>query len=214
MPDPVQRIRAVGTIEEHRISYDSSTGEVCPNCEAVRRDVESLEAELRIKRRKITELEGSRERRAEQSEHWDHARAFFHHWQAVCNKRRSPWSHDRFWAIEPFMRKRHITAGLLLRAIDGAAYQSWCSERSNGTFEVHNGWDKIFASSSSVEKYSNRAPRDWSPAYSKEMESWPRRRPGPEHDQAWFGIRPPKGWKPPAQETSSGQVSLVGVTEE
>jgi hypothetical protein len=205
--------RPIGTIEEHRISFDSSTGEVCPNCSVVRRDVEALETDLRIKRRKITELQADKDRQAENSDYWEPARELFHHWQGVCDKRRSPWSHDRFWKIEPFLRKKHISDELLRRAIDGAAYQAWCYERSNGSFALSNGWDKIFDSTSSVEEFANRAPRGWSMAYSIEMESWPSRKPGPEHDREWFGIRPPQGWQPPAQETKTGQVTLVGVSE-
>jgi hypothetical protein len=211
--EPVRHLHPVTTVEESRVAFDSSTGEVCPNCELARRDREELEVELRRKRRRITELEADKERAAEHHELWEPAKELYAHYQVVCDKRRSPWTADRFWLVLPFLKRRQHGPEKVRMAIDGAAYQSWCTERSNGTFEVHGTWDKIFESSDSLERYCNRAPRGWSLAYSVEMESWPRRRPDPEHARNWFGIRPPAGWQPPASETNDGQVSMLGVVD-
>lgn len=209
--EPVPRVRQVGTVEEHRVSYDSSTGEVCPNCNVFKQDIESLEADLKLKNRKIRELEADRERAAENNEHWDEARELFHHWQTVCNRRRAPWSAQRFWEVEPYLRAKKFGRELVRRAIDGAAFQSWCSQRTNGTLKVHNDWQKIFESPGAVEENCNRAPRGWSIAYSDEMKSWPQRKPT--EAGTWFGLRPPQGWKPPAVETSDGQTALLGVVD-
>jgi hypothetical protein len=211
--DPVARVRAVGTLEEHRVSYDSSTGEICPNCETVRRDVESLEAELRIKRRKIKELQADRERQAEHHELWEPAQFLYHHWQVVCNRRKSPWTTDRFWLIEPFLRQKKHGIVVCRQAIDGAAWESWVTELRNGRFEVHNRWEKIFESSGSVEKHANKAPKNWSLAFSVEMEAWPPQRPTVNDAKSFWGIKPPKGWQPPAQQSHTGQVTMLGVVD-
>lgn len=210
--EPAPRVRQVGTIEEHRISFDSSTGEMCPNCEVFHRDIESLEADLKLKRRRIAELESDKTRHAEHHELWEPARELYAHYQAVCNKRRSPWTSDRFYLVLPFLKRKEHGPDRVRQAIDGAAYQSWCSELTNGRFEIHNKWDKIFESSDSLERYVNRVPRGWNLAYSIEMESWPARKPT--EGGVWFGIRPPQGWQPPAAETSTGQVTLVGVADD
>lgn len=209
----VPRIRAVGTIEDHRVSYDSSSGEICPNCEVMHRDVESLEVDIRLKNRKIKELESNRERLAQNSEWWPVAQQLFAHWQSVTGRRKSPWSEKRFWEIEPHLRHKKFGPRLCQRAIDGAAFQSWVSQRSNGTLKWHTDWQKIFESPGTVEEMCNRAPRGWTVAYSVEMCSWPRPLLKPEHAGGWFGIRAPKGWKPPGAETATGQTALIGVVQ-
>jgi hypothetical protein len=201
----------VSTLEEQRVAYDAASGMVCPNCEAAHRDVESLEVELRLKRRKITELEADHVRRAEDHELWGPARELYAHFTIVCDKRRSPWTSDRFWQVEPFLRRKQYGFEMCRRAIDGAATQSWVTERTNGTFKRHCDWAKIFESADSIEEYCNRAPRGWSMAYSVEMESFPRLKPT--EGGCWFGIRPPAGWQPPATETNDGQVSMLGVVD-
>lgn len=211
MADAVPRIRAVGTIEDHRVSFDSSTGEVCPNCHVLHRDIDGLEADLKLKNRKIASLEEDRERKAQRSEFWDVAMQLFHHYQAVCNKRRSPWSEKRFWEIEPHLRAAKFGPRVCQRAIDGAAYESWVSQRRNGTLKWHVDWVKIFESPSNVEDRANRAPKGWSLAYSIEMRSWPPQTPGPEDVQSFWGIRPPAGWAPPSAQNRDGQVALLGV---
>jgi hypothetical protein len=211
--EPVPRVRQVGTIEDHRVAFDSSTGEVCPNCNVLHRDIDGLEADIRIKNRKIARLEEDTERKAENSEYWAAARELFHHWQIVCNRRRSPWSAQRFWEVEPFMRAKAFGPEKVRRAIDGIAYQSWVSQRTNGTVKWHTDWAKLFESPSSVEEGCNRAPRGWSLAWSAEMEHWPAARPEIKHVGGWFGIRPPAGWSPPAQETNTGQTALIAVVD-
>lgn len=211
MAEPVPRIRAVGTIEEHRVSFDSSTGEICPNCNVFKHDIDSLEADLKLKNRKIASLEEDRERKAQRSEFWDVAMQLFFHYQAVCHKRKSPWSEKRFWEIEPHLRQAKFGPRVCQRAIDGAAYESWVSQRRNGTLKWHVDWVKIFESPSNVEDRANRAPKGWSLAYSLEMASWPPQHPGPEDVQSFWGIRPPKGWTPPATQTVTGQGTLLGV---
>lgn len=211
MAETVPRIRVVGNVEDFRVSYDSSTGELCPNCEVFRRDVEGLEADLKKKNRKIAELERDQERAAERSPFWDVGQQLFLHYQAVANKRRSPWTHQRFWEIEPHLRQKKFGPRICQRAIDGAAFESWVSQRRNGTIKWHVDWAKIFESPSNVEERVLRAPKGWSMAYSIEMQSWPPQNPGPEHVKSFWGVRPPAGWTPPATQTATGQGTLLGV---
>lgn len=213
MAEPVARVRQVGNVEDFRVSYDSSTGEICANCDIFRRDVEGLEADIRKKNRKIKELEADQERKAERSEFWAVAQQLFLHWQAVTGKHRSPWSHARFWEIEPYLRIKKFGPRGCQRAIDGRAYQSWVSVRSNGTVAWHVDWARIWQSPSDVEEAMNRAPKGWSIAYSLEMQSWPKKKPTAEQAGGWFGVRPPEGWKPPATQTAAGQGTLLGVVE-
>lgn len=212
--EPVARVRQVGTVEDFRVSYDSSTGEKCPNCEVLSHDVEALQVDIRNKNRKIAELEADKDRSAERSEFWVPSRELFHHWQIVCNRRRSPWSTKRFWEVEPFMKAKAFGPDMVRRAIDGIAYQSWVSQRSNGSVKWHTDWQKLFESPGSVEEGCNRAPRGWSLAWSAEMEHWPAARPEAKHVNGWFGIRPPAGWSPPAQETNTGQTALIAVVDD
>lgn len=195
------------------VSFDSSTGELCPNCELVARDRERAELRVRMLDRKIDELKADKDRAALNNPHHEQARQLFWHWQQVTNHRNSPWTTDRFWQIEPFLRQKKYGADLCRRAIDGAAYESWVTERRNGSLEVHSAWEKIFEKAGSVEKYSCRAPRGWNLSYSAEMETWAPQRPTSADVKSFWGVKPPKGWKPPAQETSTGQVALIGVVD-
>lgn len=204
---------------EGTVSFDSSTGEICSRCAAMEanmalaiKDREAIERELRMKRRKIDELMADKERQAETHPLADKARTLYWHHQIVNGYRKSLFTTDRFWEVEPWLRRKQYGVDIVRRAIDGAAFQSWCSERSNGSFKIHNEWSKILKNADSIEEHANRAPKWWTPAASVEMESWPRRKPT--ESGAWYGIRPPEGWKPPATTTQSGQTALLGVVDD
>lgn len=206
---------------EGTVSFDSSTGEVCSRCAALEanmalavRDREAIERELRMKRRNIEDLEADKDRQAETHELADKARAIFWHWQIVCNKRNSPFTPDRFWQILPFLKNKKYGVDGCRKAIDGAAFESWVTQQRNGYIKWHVAWDKIFEKAGTVEDRINRAPKWWSPPASVELETWPVQRPTINDVKSFWGISPPKGWKPPATTTQSGQTALLGVVDE
>lgn len=199
MNDPARHLQSV--------SFDAATGEVCPNCEELQRQLDGAERDVRGWRSRYALLKADKADQAKHHGLFPAAKQAFSHWQIVCEHKRSGFTADRFWLIEPFLEdKERYGLEMVLRAIDGAAFQSWVSERTNGTLKLHNDWDKIFEAATSMEERVNRAPRGWTPAVSAEMEGWKR---GVLVNKSWGGLIAPNGWEPPPPETDDRQIGLA-----
>jgi hypothetical protein len=105
------------------------------------------------------ELERDDQARAEASKHWPQALELFEVWKTSCRHPNSDFSADRFWLIEPFLRRKAYGFEKCLMAIRGAAFDPWTSKRKNGSLYRHDGWDKIFGSADRFEDFCCRAPR-------------------------------------------------------
>ena len=96
----------------------------------------------------------------------------FKAWRKRCNHPRSPWTPDRFWAIEPFLSNGKYgptledRVMLCARAIAGAGFDAFKTTRKNGTVKVFNDWDLIHRSADKWEEFCCKAPRGWEPTLS------------------------------------------------
>lgn len=210
MSQPARHLQAVEAEQANLIVVDADTGQrmgpLAEHTLPLQDQIDGLEREIRAWRARIASMKRDEAAKALSHTLFPKAKRAFEHWQIVCRHERSGFTSERFWIVEPFLEnKKRYGLEIVLRAIDGAAFQSWVSRRSNGSLKVHNDWNKIFASGDAVEERANRAPRGWSLAVSEEMESWAM---GELVAEAWGGLRPPNGWEPPAPETEAGQVGL------
>lgn len=105
-----------------------------------------------LKRDKAAEAKGHRL--------WPMAVELFDHWRKACKHPRSTFSPERFEQARPFLEKHGLD--LCKRAVDGAAYEPFCTTRKNGTVKRHDGWGLIFrpAEPDKFEEFANRAPRE------------------------------------------------------
>jgi hypothetical protein len=100
---------------------------------------------------------------------WPAAKRLFGEWKLACNHKRSPFTTDRFWQVEPYLTNTRYAKGeqeridLCRRAIAGAAFDPFVTRRRNGSTKRHDDWELIFRDSSKFEEFCCRAPRDWSP---------------------------------------------------
>jgi hypothetical protein len=81
----------------------------------------------------------------------------FEYWQATCRHPRATWNAERFFLVEPFVKKHGVE--MCKRAVDGAAFDPFVTTRRNGSTKRHDGFDLIFRSVDKFEEFANRAPR-------------------------------------------------------
>jgi hypothetical protein len=145
---------------------DPETGVVhedgCPHC--FRKDdvIAGLERDIRGWAHRYAILKREKDAEARAHKLWPEAIRLFEEWKARCNHPRSEWTPDRFWLVEPFLRKDGYD--MCLRAIKGAAFDPWTKRRRNGSFYRHDWWDDIFSSKPTARKIfenlCNAAPRE------------------------------------------------------
>jgi hypothetical protein len=164
----------------HLRAVDPDTGELEP-------DIATLKAELQDKTRIIIGLESTNrgliiknrrleeDRAQEAREHYLYAltKILYRAWQVRCNHTGAPFTSDRFWAAEPFLRSRAYGKDLEARvvavceAIAGAAYDPGRKRRKNGTWQRYDDWEtSIFYSAGRFEEYRAKAPMGFKPTLS------------------------------------------------
>lgn len=155
---------------------DATTGEVVELVEIIelrrelarREDViAGLQRDIRGWAMRFRELERDRAIEAREHELWPVGESIFRDWRKRCRHPRSVWTPDRFWLIEPFLTNQKYGAALddrialCRRAIAGAEFDAFRTERRNGSVKLHNDWDLIFRSSDRFEEFCNKAPKGW-----------------------------------------------------
>lgn len=157
------------------VEFDDN-GEVheddCPSCKRKNDEIAGLERDVRGWAVRYRELQ--RDKAVEAREHplWPVGEALFRAWRKRCNHPRSPWTPDRFWAIEPFLTNGKygptLEARVMLcaRAIAGAGFDPFKLKRKNGSVKVFNDWDLIHRSSDKWEEFCCKAPLKWTPVLS------------------------------------------------
>lgn len=144
----------------HLHIVDAETGEQldgCPACAKFVDQVKGLERDLRSWRARYAELSRDKEAEAQRSRYWPAALEVFTYWQEVCRHPRSAWGADRFYLIEPYVKKHGVE--MCKRAVDGAAFDPFITTRKNGTKKRHDGWHLIFGAPEKFEECVNKAPR-------------------------------------------------------
>lgn len=102
-------------------------------------------------------LQDDRERKMRDHAALPVVREIFDYWRRACKHPASEFGPDRFFLIEPYLRK--YGPDLCKRAIDGAAFDPFITKRANGSPKRHDGLDLIFRSAEKFEEFCNRAPR-------------------------------------------------------
>ena len=139
---------------------DTETGEFvadCPGCKSRDDEIRGLNRDLSAWRLRYADLARDKEREAELSEYWEAAEQVVDYWRKTCKHPRARMSVDRFFLIEPFLRKDGID--LCRRAIDGAAFDPYTTTRRNGTVKRHDGLELVFRDRAKFEEFCNRAPK-------------------------------------------------------
>ena len=149
----------------HLHILNPETGEIteqtCPYCAVKDDEIEGLQRDIRGWAARHAALKRDKEAEARAHKYWPVAVELFQHWQEVCNHPGCDWDADRFFLVEPFIRKNG--RDLCQRAIDGAAYDPFITTRKNGTKKRHDGWELIFRERGKFEEFANKAPAGWTP---------------------------------------------------
>lgn len=115
------------------------------------------------------ELERDKATEAREHPMWAPGEILFREWRTLCKHPNSKWTPDRFWDIEPFLTNGKYAPteqgriDLCRRAIAGAAFDCFVTQRKNGSAKRHDDWDLIFRNASKFEEFCNRAPLGWTP---------------------------------------------------
>jgi hypothetical protein len=164
MPEPARYLHLVDTTtgEAHPLSE-------CPGCKIKDDEIKGLQRDIRGWAARYAELERDREAEARASKHWPAAVEVFEAWRAATGayrrtkdgKRNTEWTSERFWLIEPYLRRKKYGYEMCLRGVAGIAFDHFKTTRRNGSLNHHDDWDLLFRGPDKFEGYCNRAPRGW-----------------------------------------------------
>jgi hypothetical protein len=149
MTEPARHLRV---IDSDGVELDG-----CPSCARKADEIEGLQRDIRGWAARYGELKRDKEADAERSRYWPAAVEVFEYWQRVCKHPRSAWSAERFFLVEPFLKKHGIE--MCKRAVDGAAFDPFVTTRRNGSTKRHDSFDLVFRAPDKFEEFCNRAPR-------------------------------------------------------
>jgi hypothetical protein len=142
----------------------SDTGEILdqhPDVQRLEDEIRGLQRSLASESRRYEELKRDKDAEARAHQLWPKAMAVFHVWQQVTNHPRAVWTADRFWLIEPFLRKKEYGLEVCLRGVAGIAWDHYSVPRKNGSIRHFNEWERLFKDAGQLEERANSAPRRW-----------------------------------------------------
>jgi hypothetical protein len=146
----------------HLRVIDRDTGEALdehPELADLRVVIKGLERDVRTWIRRYDELKRDKEQEAREDALWPQAVRVFQAWQQATGHHRSVFNADRFFLIQPFLKK--YGPEICLRAVAGIAYDCFSVKRKNGTVRRFDEWERCFAGAKEVEERANAAPVDW-----------------------------------------------------
>lgn len=167
-----------GEVVERSVSLEDRVKELAAETARQQAIIQGLQRDINGWAVRYRMLAADREAEARESPLWPVAELLFGAWRVLCAHPRSPWTEDRFWAIEPFLSRPRYGPTLEPRvllcccAIKGAAFDHWKTERRNGTVKHHNEWGQIFhrkegkQKADGFEEFCCKAPRGWQPTLS------------------------------------------------
>lgn len=144
----------------HLHIVDADTGEKldgCPACSRKDDEIAGLQRDIRGWAARYADLKRNKEAEAEANKLWPVAIEIFNYWREKCSHPGCKWDADRFYLIEPFLKKDGPE--LCKRAIDGAAFDPYVTTRRNGSKKRHDGWELIHRDRGKWEEFVNKAPR-------------------------------------------------------
>jgi hypothetical protein len=142
----------------------TDTGELLdqhPDIQRLEDEIRGLQRSLASESRRYEELKRDKDAEARAHQLWPKAMAIFEAWKVATNHPRAVWTADRFWTIEPFLRKKEYGLDACLRAIAGIAFDHYSAPRKNGTIRRFDEWDRPFKSADDLENRANAAPKGW-----------------------------------------------------
>lgn len=157
--------------------------------------IEGLQRDIRGWTSRYADLRRNKVTKAKESALWDLAAELFEFWRQECNHKRSKFTVERFWLIEPFLEDtEHYGPEICRRAIAGAAFDPFTTKRKNGSTKRHDDWELIFRNAGKVEEFCNRAPQDWDKRGENQPAPTPPPKPtGPaEAEAAQFALQEPR----------------------
>jgi hypothetical protein len=155
----------------------SDTGEILdqhPDVQRLEDEIRGLQRSLASESRRYEELKRDKDAEARAHQLWPKAMAVFKVWQQVTNHPRAVWTADRFWLIEPFLRKKEYGLETCLRGVAGIAWDHYSTPRKNGTIRHFNEWERLFKDAGSLEERANAAPKRWREAvmFAEVLDRW------------------------------------------
>jgi hypothetical protein len=146
----------------HLHPVNSQTGEIeDPVIQGLRDEVKGLERALRKEIRAHEELRRDKEAEARDSRHWPVAVVIFKAWQAKTGHTRSAFTADRFFLVEPFLKRKEYGPVVCVRAVAGIAFDHFSAKRRNGSVRRFDEWERCFADAKQLEERASAAPRGW-----------------------------------------------------
>jgi hypothetical protein len=132
---------------EHIQIIDTRTGEVLekhPEVQMLEDQVAGLQRDVRGWASRYALLKRDKDLAARNHELYPDTELAFNEWKLKCNHKNSPFTADRFWVALPFMENPKYGLKMVLRAIEGMAYDAYSVERRNGSPKVFNEWWRLF----------------------------------------------------------------------
>lgn len=133
----------------------------CPHCSVKDDEIKGLQRDIRGWAARYAELERDKDAEARASKYWPAAVEIFEAWKAATGHKNSEWTSDRFWLIEPFLRRKKYGYEKCLRAVAGIAFDHFSAQRRNGTTVHYDEWSRCFKGADEVERFVNAAPKNW-----------------------------------------------------
>lgn len=166
------------TAQPARLRVVTDTGELLdqhPDVARLEDEIRGLQRALRAECRRYEELKRDKDAEARAHELWPKAMACFEAWKTATNHPRAVWTADRFWIIEPWLRKKEYGLETCLRAIAGIAFDCYSVQRKNGSTRYFNEFERCLADAKSIEERANAAPRGWRelPHFAAVLARWP-----------------------------------------
>lgn len=139
------------------------TEEACRHCKVKEDEIGGLQRDIRGWAKRYADLKRDKDQEAHDHNLFPLAERCFRYWKRACNHPRSKFTPDRFWAVVPFLSDtEHYGLEFVLRAIAGAAFDPYETQRKNGTMKAHNGFDNlVFRDAEKAEEFAERAPPTW-----------------------------------------------------
>ena len=154
-PKPVRHLHVVDAEGEARPFEDH------PEVQRLEDEIRGLERALRAESRRYEELKRDKDAEARAHQLWPKAMACFEAWKKATDHRRAVWTTDRFWVIEPYLRKKEYGLDTCLRGIAGIAFDHFSVQRKNGSVRHFDEFERVFADAKSLEERANAAPKGW-----------------------------------------------------
>lgn len=137
---------------------DASTGEIvkhgCPNCSELEDQLAGAENNVRSMRAQMAKLKRDDEQRAREHELWPKAVAVFRYWQGLTGHDKARFTPDRFWLLEPFIRREDSAAcRAAIRGCVGSDFHMKRGAYANRKGALHDKLEQIFANQGRFEAF-------------------------------------------------------------